>query len=144
GSSRGARRRAPWPSRATTAGGGASASWAGSLSRSRLRARGVYTPRSMIVLASCSALAVEPEHAPLIEAFARLGEEAVAVPWDEATFDWSRPRAVLIRSTWDYHHRRDAFIAWAKQVPRLFNPARVIEENTHKFYLRRMPVPIVE
>jgi hypothetical protein len=99
-----------------------------------------------VVLASCNPMpAGDPEHAPLIEAFAALGIEARAVAWD-ADYDWSQTRAVLIRSTWDYHHRRDQFVAWAKRVPNLFNPASIVEWNTHKSYLRELElrgVPII-
>jgi hypothetical protein len=42
----------------------------------------------------------------------------------------------VLRSPWDYPARRDAFVAWAHRVPRLANPADIIEWNTDKRYLR--------
>jgi glutathione synthase/RimK-type ligase-like ATP-grasp enzyme len=52
----------------------------------------------------------------------------------------------VVRSTWDYSDRRDAFLAWCARPPRLLNPAAVIEWNTDKRYLRELEVagiPIV-
>ena len=60
--------------------------------------------------------------------------------WD-ADVDWSVYDAALIRTTWDYMPRRDAFVAWANTAgaqARLFNPAAVIQWNTHKGYLREL------
>jgi hypothetical protein len=61
-----------------------------------------------------------------------------AVRWDDAAADWSAYDLVVLRSPWDYTSRRDAFVAWAHSVPRLANPADVIEWNTDKHYLREL------
>jgi glutathione synthase/RimK-type ligase-like ATP-grasp enzyme len=61
--------------------------------------------------------------------------------WDDPRVDWSAARAVVIRSAWDSHLRRDAFLAWARKVgklTRLFNPPEVLRWNTHKGYLRAL------
>ncbi|MBC8523584.1 hypothetical protein H8D29_06615, partial [PVC group bacterium] len=44
----------------------------------------------------------------------------------------------VIRTTWDYHPRKDSFVAWCKKVPRLLNRAKIVEWNTHKSYLREL------
>ena len=44
-----------------------------------------------------------------------------------------------MRSTWDWWHRRDEFVAWARSVPRLANPAPVVEWSTDKRYLAELP-----
>ncbi len=62
----------------------------------------------------------------------------VDVAWDDPTFDWAAADVAVIRSTWDYHLRRDAFLAWTRRVPRLLNPARVVEWNSHKGYLKEL------
>ena len=75
---------------------------------------------------------------PLLAALAAAGHEASLEVWDDPDVDWGRYDAVLIRSTWDYHTRRDAFVAWAREVggrTRLFNDAEVVRWNTHKSYL---------
>ena len=59
--------------------------------------------------------------------------------WDAPEVDWASFDACLIRTTWDYMERRDAFVAWAERLEtqtRLFNPAATVRWNTHKRYLR--------
>ena len=75
---------------------------------------------------------------PLLEALTAAGHEAALHPWDDAEVDWSAADAVVVRTAWDYHHRRVDFLAWAHEVEsvtRLFNPAEVLRWNTHKSYL---------
>jgi glutathione synthase/RimK-type ligase-like ATP-grasp enzyme len=82
----------------------------------------------------------------LVGAIAARGAEPVPVVWDDGSVDWASFDLVVVRSTWDYHERRDAFVAWAKGVPRLENSARVVEWNTDKTYLRELAeqgVPVV-
>jgi len=79
---------------------------------------------------------------------ALLARGAVPVPavWDDPAVDWAAFDLVVVRSTWDYTERRDEFVAWARSVPRLANPPRVIEWNTDKTYLRGLAeagVPVV-
>lgn len=57
------------------------------------------------------------------------------VVWNDDSAHWSRFDLVVIRSTWDYAARRDAFLDWAESVPRLANPASVVRWNTDKRYL---------
>jgi glutathione synthase/RimK-type ligase-like ATP-grasp enzyme len=60
------------------------------------------------------------------------------VTWDDTDARWDAYAAVLIRSTWDYHHRLDDFVAWCEQVAavsRLWNPLPVVRWNAHKGYL---------
>jgi hypothetical protein len=78
---------------------------------------------------------------PILAALAELGLEARPCIWDDPAVDWSVPRAVVVRTAWDSHLRRDAFVAWAGKVgrlTRLFNPADVLRWNTHKGYLREL------
>ena len=67
------------------------------------------------------------------------GVAAEAVVWD-AEREWGESGAVVIRSCWDSHLRRDEFVEWARRVERsgarLWNPARLVEWNTDKRYLR--------
>lgn len=79
--------------------------------------------------------------APLLSALADLKLVAKPCVWDDPSMDWSRPKAAVVRSAWDSHLRRDAFLAWAGKVgrlTRLFNPAEVLRWNTHKSYLREL------
>ncbi len=67
--------------------------------------------------------------------------------WDDPSIDWSAFDAVLIRTTWDYQEKREAFVEWAERLPvPLYNPADTVRWNTHKSYLRDLEsrgVPVV-
>ncbi len=80
----------------------------------------------------------DQDDAPLLTALAGAGHDADLVAWDDPAVAWGSFDAVLIRTTWDYHTRREAFVAWAAEVEsrtRLFNAAEVVRWNTHKGYL---------
>jgi glutathione synthase/RimK-type ligase-like ATP-grasp enzyme len=70
------------------------------------------------------------------------------VLWDDPAADWERYDVVVVRSTWDYHLRRDAFLAWADRLgSRLVNPPAVLAWNTDKRYLHELAaagLPVVE
>jgi glutathione synthase/RimK-type ligase-like ATP-grasp enzyme len=91
---------------------------------------------SRIALATCAALpgGDEDDAALAVEL-----PEAVFAVWDDPVVDWAAFDLVVLRSTWDYQHRRDAFVAWAWSVPRLVNPPGVVEWNTDKRYLSELP-----
>jgi hypothetical protein len=75
-----------------------------------------------------------------------LGCRVVPVAWDDPSVDWDRFALSVIRSTWDYTDRRDEFVRWAQRVPRLLNPAVLVEWNTDKRYLSDLEaagVPVV-
>lgn len=95
-----------------------------------------------IALATCSYMPDLGEDGPaLLAALA----EAEPVVWDSAA-DWDAFDLVVVSSTWDYSLRLEEFLAWARSVPRLANPADVLAWNTDKTYLRdleRAGVPVV-
>ena len=72
---------------------------------------------------------------PLRDALRARGITVDAVTWDDPSADWSVYDLAVLRSTWDYPARRDEFVAWAHRVPRLANPADLVEWNTDKHYL---------
>jgi glutathione synthase/RimK-type ligase-like ATP-grasp enzyme len=65
-----------------------------------------------------------------------LGADAGPAVWDDPGQDWAAYDLVVVRSTWDYVPRHAAFVAWARSVPRLANPAAVVAWNIDKTYLR--------
>lgn len=82
----------------------------------------------------------------IIEPLARRGIEAQPVVWDDPAADWNRFDLSVLRSTWDYSTQRDRFLEWARSVPRLANPAWLVEWNTDKRYLASLSsagVPVV-
>ena len=93
---------------------------------------------ALVTYASLPALA-DDEH-PLITSLARLGIQAEPTVWDDASIDWSRFDAAVIRSCWDYHLRAAEFFDWLERVERLgvaiWNPLSVLRWNSHKTYLR--------
>lgn len=58
--------------------------------------------------------------------------------WDEPSVRWSDFDLVVVRSTWDYAERRDAFLAWCRRLPRVLNAVPVITWSTDKTYLRSL------
>ena len=75
----------------------------------------------------------------LLDELRARGARAEPAVWSEPR-DWTTYDAVVIRSCWDSHLRRDEFVAWARRLAeagvRLLNPAPLIEWNTDKRYLR--------
>lgn len=103
-----------------------------------------------MALATAGTLAHPDDDMPLLlAALVGTGVSARPVVWDDPSVDWSVFSLVVVRSTWDYIDRREEFVAWAGSVPRLANPAAVIEWNTDKRYLADLgaaglPVPPTE
>ena len=95
--------------------------------------------RSRVAIVTCEMFPdLEQDDRLLRDALRERGADVDAVLWDDPVADWSAYDLVVIRSPWDYTERRDAFVAWAHTVPRLANPADVVEWNTDKHYLREL------
>ena len=98
-----------------------------------------------VLLATCAAYPDGDEDAALLlAALASRGVEGRFAVWDDVAVDWSQGPTVL-RSTWDYTLRRDAFLRWMHAVPEVFNPAEVVLWNSDKVYLEeaeRAGVPV--
>lgn len=73
--------------------------------------------------------------------------DAQVVHWDDPDVDWAAWDLVAVRSCWDYHLRRDEFLAWARERgSQLVNPPAVIAWNSDKRYLAQLEdagVPII-
>jgi glutathione synthase/RimK-type ligase-like ATP-grasp enzyme len=89
-----------------------------------------------VAIATCAEVAdKEPEDLRLIEELGSRGIQAAHTVWDDATIDWPSFSLVVVRSTWDYPARRDAFLEWAARQRRILNPLSILRWNTHKRYL---------
>jgi glutathione synthase/RimK-type ligase-like ATP-grasp enzyme len=89
-----------------------------------------------VALATCREFAnLDPDDAPLIEVLARYRVAAVPAVWDDPGVDWSAFDLVVLRSTWDYPRKFDAFLAWIDSLPRLRNPVSVMRWSADKHYL---------
>ena len=77
-------------------------------------------------------LAYEPLH--------RLGWQVETIPWDRSGVDWKRYGIVVIRSTWDYQHYADKFLAVLAAIEsagtKLENSIPIVRWNMQKTYLR--------
>jgi glutathione synthase/RimK-type ligase-like ATP-grasp enzyme len=77
------------------------------------------------------------------------GLSAVRVDWSRPDVDWSRFRAAVFRTTWDYFDRYGEFTEWLERVERqtrLCNPPEIIRWNADKHYLADLEaagIPIV-
>jgi glutathione synthase/RimK-type ligase-like ATP-grasp enzyme len=93
-----------------------------------------------IALATCARLAdLDEDERLLVPALRARGATVVPAVWDDPAVPWESFDVVVIRCTWDYCDRRDAFLAWTSRVAartRLVNPPGVVAWNTHKGYLR--------
>jgi glutathione synthase/RimK-type ligase-like ATP-grasp enzyme len=90
-----------------------------------------------VALATCSLLPdLDEDERQVIPALAACGLTGVPRIWDDPAVRWDSFRVVVIRSTWDYSERRDAFLTWAASLPGVLNTLPVITWNTDKTYLR--------
>ncbi len=90
---------------------------------------------SRVAIASCRGDNPDVDAPFLIAALAGLGIAAELIAWDEPGVDWESYDLTVLRSTWDYAPRREEFLAWAQQRPRLLNPVDVVTYSTDKHYL---------
>ncbi len=76
----------------------------------------------------------------LIPLFKARGIHAEPAIWNDPAIDWKKYDALVIRNTWDYYTQSNAFLSWLKHIRdneiTLLNPANVVLQNIHKFYLR--------
>lgn len=98
----------------------------------------VRTMTGPVALATCAETHAEADEAPIEAALARAGVAYEWAVWDDPGVDWARFAGVLVRTTWDYTDKIDAFRSWVGAVAaatRLWNPAAVLRWNSHKGYL---------
>lgn len=78
----------------------------------------------------------------LIPIFEAKGQKIVPEIWDNPEVDWTTYDLVLIRSTWDYYLKPEAFKNWISQFvnskTRLINSPEIVLKNSHKFYLKEL------
>jgi len=92
-----------------------------------------------VVLATATRLTgPDVDDAPLRGALAAAGLRADTLAWDDPAVDWSATALCLLRSTWNYVHNLDAFLAWTERcavATQLWNPPPIVRWNSHKSYL---------
>ncbi|MBF8292331.1 MAG: hypothetical protein HW392_1158, partial [Steroidobacteraceae bacterium] len=74
------------------------------------------------------------------EPLRKRGWQVETIPWDRPAVDWSRYDRVVLRSTWDYQHHQENFLATLAAIEaagvRLDNSVDIVRWNMHKTYLR--------
>jgi hypothetical protein len=73
-----------------------------------------------------------------------------AVAWDDPEVQWQKFDAVILRSTWNYHHQLSKFLHWLELLDdaniRVWNSTDVVRANVSKKYLidlKNDGIPIV-
>jgi hypothetical protein len=83
-----------------------------------------------------------------VEPLARRGFAVETVPWDRPGVDWRRYALVVVRSTWDYQHHAEKFLAVLegieRQGVRLENGSEIVRWNMRKTYLRDLAAKGIE
>jgi O-ureido-D-serine cyclo-ligase len=97
----------------------------------------------MIIALVTAAVArtLDEDLAPLAAALEARDARISIVDWDDASVDWSRFDAAVLRSTWDYADRMPEFLDWVTRVTAqtcLINPLEVLRWNTDKHYLAEL------
>jgi hypothetical protein len=73
---------------------------------------------------------------------ARRGYKVETIPWDRPGVDWRQYALVVIRSTWDYQHHAEKFLAVLEEIERLGvrleNGSEIVRWNMQKTYLREL------
>lgn len=100
-----------------------------------------------VALAACAEFPdLGPEGPVVVGAFEDAGFDVCVPVWDDPAVDWNEFDVVVVRGTWDYVHKRDEFLAWARARSLVLNPSDILEWNTDKTYLADLAargVPIV-
>ncbi|CAG5077765.1 ATP-grasp domain-containing protein [Parvicella tangerina] len=81
------------------------------------------------------------EDALLLNALNALGLRVARFSWSDPNVDWSKVKAVVFRTTWDYFDRYDEFKPWFDKLKNslvMYNDASILEWNQDKIYLQEM------
>lgn len=79
---------------------------------------------------------------PAVDALTERGHIVDAVVWDDPDVDWTTYDAVILRSSWDYYVKADAFARWIDDLDargvNMWNPAVTLRWNLDKIYLKQL------
>jgi glutathione synthase/RimK-type ligase-like ATP-grasp enzyme len=78
---------------------------------------------------------LDPDAELLLDALRDVNIEGSMYVWNDRAINWNDFELTVIRSTWDYTHDREGYLAWARAIDRLLNPYPIIEYSTDKHYL---------
>ena len=99
------------------------------------------TSRRIALATSATFPDLAPDDHLLANWLSSQGHEVRIKIWDEPE-DWRQFDAVVVRSCWDYHEKRQRFIEWIDTVEaagvRLLNPPALLRWNHDKSYLQEL------
>jgi glutathione synthase/RimK-type ligase-like ATP-grasp enzyme len=78
---------------------------------------------------------LDPDAELLLDALRDVNIEGSMYVWNDRAVNWNDFELTVIRSTWDYTHDREGYLAWARAIDHLLNPYPIIEYSTDKHYL---------
>jgi glutathione synthase/RimK-type ligase-like ATP-grasp enzyme len=94
---------------------------------------------SKVALASYTGALKNPEDDLLVEYLQKQNIRAKIEIWDDPLVTWEQYDLVMIKSTWDYFDKVEAFSAWLANMERrkvnLYNPVSLVKWNMDKIYL---------
>ena len=93
---------------------------------------------SVALVTAAPARDLDDDLPPLTAALAARGLPHRVVRWDDPGIEWARFGLVVVRSVWDYVHRREEFLAWAERtaaVTAFVNPPAHLRWSSDKRYL---------
>jgi glutathione synthase/RimK-type ligase-like ATP-grasp enzyme len=93
---------------------------------------------SVALVTAAPAQDLDDDLPPLTAALAARGIDHEVVRWDDPAVDWAAFDLVVVRSVWDYVHRREEFLAWAERtaaVTAFVNPPAHLRWSSDKRYL---------
>jgi len=101
-----------------------------------------------VAIATCRALPEPDADETLYKAaLTRAGLDARVLAWDDPDAPFADATTVVIRSTWNYIHNLDRYLAWVDAMgDKLINPRAMVRWNAHKQYLLDLEaagVPVV-
>lgn len=103
---------------------------------------------ALITLATCAAWpALSESDQCFADALRARGQRVMAAPWNGPFQPFRDASAVVVRSTWDYHHAPGAYLHWLTQLDarRTFNAPALIRWNVskdHVLHLGRCGAPV--
>ncbi|NNL08507.1 MAG: hypothetical protein HKP38_04715 [Croceitalea sp.] len=77
------------------------------------------------------------EDAILTNSLVKLGMRVARKSWDDPNFDWSKTKAVVFRTSWDYFDRLVEFNTWFHEIAqktRMINSKSLVQWNMDKHY----------
>jgi glutathione synthase/RimK-type ligase-like ATP-grasp enzyme len=96
---------------------------------------------SVALATAAEAVGLDDDAPVLHAALERRGLQPTLAVWDDDVVDWAGFDLVVLRSTWDYPRRRDAFLRWVTDVAavtRLLNRPDVVAWSSDKRYLSEL------